>query len=151
MKGNTAMKIKLQGWPYLFHVFLACQFQNPLEQDDGPGGHARNRGDIFVHGGFCQLFNFPFPFVHQGDPQLRCSDPVAIKGSVLHQYGTQVSKMGVFLEVVDGMAPPNHQPFSGEQIRFRILHVIKGKHVLCCLEMAVFQAFLAYRDEFAFV
>ena len=116
MKGNTTMEIKLQRWPYFFHVFLAGQFQDPLEQDDGPGGHTRNGSNIFVHGGLGQLFNFPFPFVHQGNPQLWCSDPVAIEGRVLHQYGAQVSKMGVFLQVVDGMASANHQAFSGKQI-----------------------------------
>ena len=32
-----------------------------------------------------------------------------------------------------------------------MLHIIKGKHIFCCLEMPVFQAFLAYGDEFALV
>ena len=151
MKGNTAMKIKLQRWPYFFHVFLASQFQDPLEQNDGPGGYSGNGSDIFIHGGLGQFFNLSLPFIHQCNPQLWRSHPVAVKRSVLHQYSTQVSKMGFFVQVVDGMTSANHQTFSSKQIRFRIVHVVKGKHIFCRLEMPVFQALLAYRDEFAFV
>ena len=93
------MKIKLQRWPYFLHVFLSSQFQDPLKQDDGPGGHTGNRSDIFIHGGLGQLLNLSFTFIHQCNPQLWGSDPVAIEGGVLHQQGKMTCPAGLVMKL----------------------------------------------------
>ena len=68
--------------------------------------------------GMCQLFNFTFPFIHQDNGNIGCSDPVGPERGVLYDDGTQVAVVHFFVYAADLVATPNDQALAREQIAF---------------------------------
>ena len=118
------MHVEFQRWPHFLHGLFAGFFQYFLEKNEGPGWNSRNGGDIFKQGCISQQFNFAFPFIHECNFEFRRSHPVTPEWRVLHEYSTEVAKMGFVMQVADGVATANNEPFSGKEVGLRVMHVV---------------------------
>jgi hypothetical protein len=128
-KAYAAVHVQLQAGPHFFDGLFAGDFQNPLQQNNEPGGHAGHGRHVFVDGALRQLFYFLFPFVHQGNGKVGGANPVAPERGVLQDHGAQIAVLDFIVELVDLVAPANDQALACEQIAFGVRGIIQRQHI----------------------
>ena len=112
-KGNTTMDIQLEGRPYFRQTALARDLQDTPDQHQRPGRNARDRGNILVDGIHRQPLYLVFPFVQQGDAQLRRSDPMGPDRRIMQENSAEIPIMNIGIQVhrIDRMTAADHQAF----------------------------------------
>lgn len=77
-----------------------------------------------MNGIFGEFLNLAFPFIHQGNTEIGCAEPMPPERRILQQYGTEVAILCVIVHGIDIVTAPDHQSFTGEQVGIGIKLVI---------------------------
>ena len=142
------MKIDFQVGPDLQQVLLAGDLEHAVEQDQHPGRHARQAGDVLLDGLVDDGVQFGLPLAHQGRLLAGGAADVRPEGHVFYDDGREVPEIGVVV-LVNRRASSQPQSLALEDLGILVVVDVQAEHVLSGLEMAVIEGLVAHRDELA--